>query len=57
MILALYLHKGYLTTEEFQGGEHLETLDEGHVGVGIAMKEQQGRVNLIGIEQGRLIHV
>ena len=55
VVLTLHFDEGHLAAEEFQGGEHLEALDEGHVGVGIAVEQQQGRVDLVGIEERRLI--
>ena len=57
MVLPLDLHEGHLATEELQGGEHLEALDGGHVGIDIAMEQEEGGVNLVGIEEGRTVNV
>ena len=57
VVLACHLDQRDLAAQEFQGGEHLEALDERHVGVGIAVEQQQWRVNLVGTEQRRLVDI
>ena len=57
MVLALHLYQRHLAAQQLQGCEHLQTLDDGHVRVGIAVQQQQRRVNLVGIEQGRSVDV
>ena len=51
VVLPLHFDKSHLTTQEFQGRKHLKTLDERHVGIGIAMKQEQRRMDLVGIEE------
>ena len=51
VVLASHLDECHLTAQEFQGSEHLETLDERHVGIGIAMKQKQRRMDLVSIEE------
>ena len=56
MVLTLHFDEGYLTSKEFQGRKHLQTLDQRHVRIGIAMQQQQGCVNLVSIEKRTLVH-
>ena len=52
VVLAFHLDEGNLTSEEFQGGKHLKALYQRYVGIGIAMQEQQRRMDLVGIKEG-----
>ena len=44
-------------SQEFQGCEHLDALTHRHVGVSIAMEEEDRRVNLVGIKQRTLVYI
>ena len=49
MVLAVYHNKCRGPAQQFQGREHLNALADGYVSVGTTMKEEQGRVYLVGI--------
>ncbi len=56
MVGASDCHKSRLAAKAFQGRVHLDTFSEWHVGVRIAVEEQQGSVDLVGIEERAAVH-
>ena len=56
MVLALHLDECHLSAQEFQGREHLQALYQRNVRIGIAVQQQQGRMDLVGIEERTLVH-
>ena len=57
MVLAVYNHEGRGSAEELQRREHLYALAYWHIGVGVAVEEEQRSVDLLGIEQRALVHI
>ena len=57
VVLSFHLDQCHFASQQLQRGEHLQTLDDRHVGVVGAMQQEQRRVNLVGIEQRRLVDV
>ena len=57
VVLALHLNIADGATEDAQGREELLALVRRHVGVDCAVEQEQGRVNLVGIEERRMLHV
>ena len=51
VVLAFYGDEGALAAKQFEGREHLDALVNGYVGVCSAVHEEDGRVNLVGIEE------
>ena len=57
MVLAIHLNVTYLAAQDAQGGEELLALVGGHVGIYRTVEEEQRGVDLVGIEEGRLVHI
>jgi len=57
VVFAINNNKSSGASQEFESREHLDTLANGHIGICIAMEEEQRGVYLVGIEQRTLVYI
>ena len=57
MVFTIHNHKSGVAAKQFQGGEHLDALSNGDVGVGAAVQKQQRSVDLVCHIQRAVVHI